>query len=284
MLKNGCRCARPCADRGVATGKRTEIVKARSRKGRASSSTARPPNGEADALCTEPIDQPLTLIEFTAVTKVYGSGDAAVHALAGVDLKIQAQEFVAIMGPSGSGKSTAMNIIGCLDTPTSGSYFFKGIDVGRLGRDQRALLAPAFPRLRISGLQSAFPHVAPSRTSSCPWSIAACRSRSGASWRRRALDRVGPQRPRAPHGQSAVGRPAAARRHCTRDRHQPRRPARRRADRQPRYQDQPGDHGSAHQPQPRPGHHGGHGHARGRHCSLRAARHPLSSTAALPPT
>jgi ABC-type lipoprotein export system ATPase subunit len=85
-------------------------------------------------------DNPQILIELAAVTKVYGLGDAAVHALAGADLKIQSQEFVAIMGPSGSGKSTAMNIIGCLDTPTSGSYFFKGIDVGSLHRDQRALL------------------------------------------------------------------------------------------------------------------------------------------------
>ena len=89
-------------------------------------------------------DSPQTLIELTAVTKVYGSGDAAVHALAGADLKIHPQEFVAIMGPSGSGKSTAMNIIGCLDTPTSGSYFFKGIDVGSLWRDQRALLRRHF--------------------------------------------------------------------------------------------------------------------------------------------
>ena len=90
------------------------------------------------------IDDPPTLIEFTAVTKVYGSGDAAVHALAGADLKIQAREFVAIMGPSGSGKSTAMNIIGCLDTPSSGSYLFEGIDVGSLRRDQRALLRRHF--------------------------------------------------------------------------------------------------------------------------------------------
>jgi putative ABC transport system ATP-binding protein len=80
------------------------------------------------------------LIEFRAVTKVYGSGAAAVHALSGVDLSIQAGEFVAIMGPSGSGKSTAMNIIGCLDTPTSGGYLLKGIDVGRLARNQRALI------------------------------------------------------------------------------------------------------------------------------------------------
>jgi putative ABC transport system ATP-binding protein len=74
------------------------------------------------------------------VTKTYGTGGATVHALAGVDLKIEAGEFVAIMGPSGSGKSTAMNIIGCLDTPTTGDYFFQGIEVGRLARGQRALI------------------------------------------------------------------------------------------------------------------------------------------------
>jgi putative ABC transport system ATP-binding protein len=80
------------------------------------------------------------LIEFRGVTKVFGSGAAAVHALAGVDLLIGDGEFVAIMGPSGSGKSTAMNIIGCLDTPTSGDYLFEGVDVGRLDRNSRALV------------------------------------------------------------------------------------------------------------------------------------------------
>lgn len=80
------------------------------------------------------------LIEFRAVTKVYGSGLAAVHALAGVDLTIEDGAFVAIMGPSGSGKSTAMNIIGCLDTPTSGDCLFQGVEVGRLPRNQRALI------------------------------------------------------------------------------------------------------------------------------------------------
>jgi putative ABC transport system ATP-binding protein len=84
------------------------------------------------------------LIEFRGVTKIYGSGDAAVAALRGVDLMIDRGEFVAIMGPSGSGKSTAMNILGCLDTPTSGTYRFEGVDVSGLDRDQHALLRRHF--------------------------------------------------------------------------------------------------------------------------------------------
>jgi ABC-type lipoprotein export system ATPase subunit len=87
---------------------------------------------------------PAPLIEFRAVTRVFGSGAAAVRALAGVDLTICKSEFVAIMGPSGSGKSTAMNILGCLDTPTSGTYLFTGVDAGRLDRRRRALLRRFF--------------------------------------------------------------------------------------------------------------------------------------------
>lgn len=83
---------------------------------------------------------PRPLIELKSVTKVYGTGAATVRALDGVDLSINEGEFLAIMGPSGSGKSTAMNMIGCLDTPTSGEYLFKGMEVGALSRNQRALL------------------------------------------------------------------------------------------------------------------------------------------------
>ena len=84
--------------------------------------------------------RPIHVVELREVTKTYGSGQAAVHALRGVDLGIDPGEFVAVMGPSGSGKSTCMNIIGCLDSPTSGSYLFEGVEVGRLSRQQRALL------------------------------------------------------------------------------------------------------------------------------------------------
>ncbi len=80
------------------------------------------------------------VIELRGITRVYGSGDIAVRALDGIDLTVRAGEFIAIMGPSGSGKSTAMNVIGCLDTPTSGHYRFMGVEVAGLSRDQRALL------------------------------------------------------------------------------------------------------------------------------------------------
>lgn len=80
------------------------------------------------------------LIELAGVTKVYGSGAATMQALRGIDLNIEKGDFVAVMGPSGSGKSTCMNILGCLDTPTAGTYRFQGVDVGELSRDQRALL------------------------------------------------------------------------------------------------------------------------------------------------
>jgi putative ABC transport system ATP-binding protein len=80
------------------------------------------------------------LLELRGVSKVYGAYDSEVAALAGVDLTIAAGEMVAVMGPSGSGKSTCMNVLGCLDVPTSGHYLFRGVDVGSLSLDQLALL------------------------------------------------------------------------------------------------------------------------------------------------
>jgi putative ABC transport system ATP-binding protein len=86
------------------------------------------------------MDPDKPLIELLNLTKTYGEGDAAFQALRGVELRIDRGEFVAIMGPSGSGKSTLMNTLGCLDTPTTGSYLYDGIAVQTLNTDQRSLL------------------------------------------------------------------------------------------------------------------------------------------------
>ncbi|MGE5532174.1 MAG: ABC transporter ATP-binding protein [Bacteroidota bacterium] len=78
------------------------------------------------------------MIEIQGITKIYRLGDVEVRALDGVDVSVEAGEWVAIMGPSGSGKSTLMNIIGCLDQPTSGSYRLDGQEVARMNDDQLA--------------------------------------------------------------------------------------------------------------------------------------------------
>jgi putative ABC transport system ATP-binding protein len=81
-----------------------------------------------------------TIIEFKNIVKTYGKGEAKTYALNGVNLSIKQGEFVAIMGASGSGKSTSMNMIGCLDSPTSGEYLFNDIHVENLNRNQMALI------------------------------------------------------------------------------------------------------------------------------------------------
>jgi putative ABC transport system ATP-binding protein len=84
------------------------------------------------------------LIALRGVHKVFGSGPAAMHALRGIELAIAPGEFAAVMGPSGSGKSTCMNILGCLDTPTLGEYWFQGVNICELTRNERALLRRHF--------------------------------------------------------------------------------------------------------------------------------------------
>ncbi len=84
--------------------------------------------------------QPTSLIEMQQITKTYVMGDQEVHALRGIDLRIAEGEFVAIMGASGSGKSTMMNIVGCLDRPSSGQYYLAGREVATLSDDEQALM------------------------------------------------------------------------------------------------------------------------------------------------
>ena len=96
---------------------------------------------ETERVATAPLSSAREpLIALSGITKTYGAGPTAFSALKGVDLSIEDGDFVAVMGPSGSGKSTTMNILGCLDTPTSGTFRFKGHEVQSLDRDQRALL------------------------------------------------------------------------------------------------------------------------------------------------
>jgi putative ABC transport system ATP-binding protein len=91
-------------------------------------------------ITTTPAQKDGRLIQIDHLSKVYQLGEVDVHALRGVSVTVSSGEFVAIMGASGSGKSTFMNILGCLDKPTKGSYFLEGIDVSKLTRDELAAI------------------------------------------------------------------------------------------------------------------------------------------------
>ena len=162
---------------------------------------ADPPGGR------EPLVRPV--IQVDGLTKVYGHGEAEVHALAGVDLVVEAGEYVAVMGASGSGKSTLMNVIGCLDTGSAGRYLLDGVDVRRLVDRQLSYvrnrkigfifqsfnLVPRTSALRNVELPLAYAGVLPSYDVSVrwlPWTGSACRT--------------GP-----PLALRALGRPAARR-------------------------------------------------------------------------
>ena len=86
------------------------------------------------------MDSEATFFQMTGITKSYWMGDEWSPVLRGIDLTIQEGEFLSVLGPSGSGKSTLMNIIGCLDTPTSGEYLLDGISVRTMSKPQRAVL------------------------------------------------------------------------------------------------------------------------------------------------
>ena len=108
-----------------------------------------------------------TVIDVRDLHKIYDTGEVRVHALNGVSLEIEQGEFVAIMGTSGSGKSTLMNILGCLDRPTSGTYMLDGIDVSHLDKDAAGRDPEQQDWVRFSGLQPAAADQRASRTSNC---------------------------------------------------------------------------------------------------------------------
>ena len=232
--------------------------------------------GQVSQSCPAPCADPL--IRLIGVTKRFGSGEAAFQALKGVDLDIVAGDFMAVMGPSGSGKSTTMNILGCLDVPTSGQ-----LPVPRPPCRERSAATSArcsggaisASSSRASTCSRAPPR---SRMSSCPCSIAATTSARGSDGgaggaRQGRAGRLG-----EPYAVRTVGRPAAARRDRARDRHPPRRAARRRADRQSRQRTLDRDHGVAHHAQPRQRHHRADGDARGRDGGLSRAPSCISGT------
>ncbi len=140
------------------------------------------------AVAASPAAPPVIALE--GVTRVYGRGDSAVHALRGVDLAIAPREFVAVMGTSGSGKSTLMNLLGCLDAPTAGRYLLDGVDVAGLSADRKSdvrnrTLGFVFQNYGLLPRTSALDNVA------LPLLYAGVGRRAIATRARAALERVG---------------------------------------------------------------------------------------------
>jgi putative ABC transport system ATP-binding protein len=185
----------------------------------------------------------MALIETRDIWKTYQMGDEEIHALRGVSIQIDRGEYVAIMGPSGSGKSTLMNLIGCLDTPSQGTYLLNGKEVSLMNDNELA-------RIRNEEIGFVFqtfnllPRATALHNVELPLVYAGVQKKRS-SGSRQGGAREGRAHPaHASPAQRAVGRPAPACRHRARARQQPVDPAGRRADRQSRLEDGHRDHGA----------------------------------------
>jgi hypothetical protein len=196
------------------------------------------------------------LIQVADLWKVYDLGDVEVQALRGVSLEIHDREFVAVMGASGSGKSTFMNILGCLDRPTRGTYHLAGQDVSALSSDDLATI-----RNRRLGFVfqnfNLIPRTSAVETSGCR-SSTATRSATSTAGARQALATVGLADRRHHSAEPALRRPAAARRHRARSGQSAVASAGGRADGQPCSAGEPGDHESLPGVEPRDHDRAGH--------------------------
>ena len=197
------------------------------------------------------------LIRLSGVTKTYGQGRLAFQDLKGIDLSVENGDFVAVMGPSGSGKSTTMNILGCLDTPSGGTYEFLGVPVERLERDQRALLRRHFLGFVFQGF-NLLARTTALENVELPLIYRGHAASERRTLARAALKQVG--RLGAPHAGRTVRRAAAARGHRPGHSHFAFGAAGRRTHGKSGHAHQRGNHGSDRLLQPRPRHHRAHGH------------------------
>ncbi|HQA17766.1 MAG TPA: ABC transporter ATP-binding protein [Novosphingobium sp.] len=203
---------------------------------------------------------PEPIIRLRGVTKVFGEGPTAFQALKSVDLDISEGDFVAIMGPSGSGKSTTMNILGCLDLPTSGEFLFRGVHVERMSRDQLALLRRRYLGFVFQGF-NLLARTDALENVELPLLYRGMDKAARKAAAMDALEQVGLKEWWDHTPAELSGGAATARRHRPRDRDPSTGTAGGRADRQSRYRTVDRNHGIPDRTQPQPGHHDPDGYA-----------------------